>query len=362
VEKNAWLFNKDRNAWVFGIIFIFVSVSVLAAYFLLSESEKRIDLSVYGLDSAELEHSLNQSGIEFRFENNKETLLIQKDNENSVLSLLEEQSNNHDRVGFEVFDAQEYGVSDFKQKISLIRALQGELEKTILTMDGVLDARVHLVINNKRFRTNDNTGKASIYLKLSNTDDNSGLKGKVVDLVKYSVPSVTEENIKVITNETKKLLTLEDYPLMHHKVKVEEYYKDKLIEVLSILYSVDRFVVNVDISVSADEYQSQSEKVIPSNGDQIAVSKKERINETSKGKGTALEKNVSKDIEHKFRTGTTIENITRSPFMILSKNIGVLLLDKISNEEIEDLEQLISVTAGVNTTSGDRLIVKSIHR
>jgi len=49
-------------------------------------------------------------------------------------------------VGFEIFDKQGLGATEQSQRVSYQRALQGELARTIGTLDGVRQARVHLVM------------------------------------------------------------------------------------------------------------------------------------------------------------------------------------------------------------------------
>ena len=54
--------------------------------------------------------------------------------------------NEYFQVGFEIFDDQKFGVSDFAQQVNYRRALQGELERTISQVDAVSSTRVHIAI------------------------------------------------------------------------------------------------------------------------------------------------------------------------------------------------------------------------
>lgn len=70
-------------------------------------------------------------------------------------------------VGFELFDKQSLGVSDFAQRVNYHRALQGELERSIATLAAVARARVHLVVPEKSlFKTADQQASASVALQL----------------------------------------------------------------------------------------------------------------------------------------------------------------------------------------------------
>ena len=62
------------------------------------------------------------------------------------LALMGKQLPLHGAVGFELFNNADFGVSDFVQKVNYQRALQGELTRTILAIEQVQDARVHLAL------------------------------------------------------------------------------------------------------------------------------------------------------------------------------------------------------------------------
>src|SRR5690606_7720229 len=66
-------------------------------------------------------------------------------------------------VGFELFNDSDMGLTEFAQKVNYQRALQGELARTIMMMDGVEFARVHLSIPERSlFRADANEPKAAV--------------------------------------------------------------------------------------------------------------------------------------------------------------------------------------------------------
>ena len=56
--------------------------------------------------------------------------------------------------GFELFEQPKFGLTDFAQRVNYQRALQGELERTISSMEGIDSARVMVVLPSDSFRTN----------------------------------------------------------------------------------------------------------------------------------------------------------------------------------------------------------------
>jgi flagellar M-ring protein FliF len=72
-----------------------------------------------------------------------------------------------ERNGFELFDKMSWGQTEFDQKVTYQRALEGELERSIETLGDVESARVHLVMpTDSVFLDRQRTAKASVILKL----------------------------------------------------------------------------------------------------------------------------------------------------------------------------------------------------
>lgn len=111
-------------------------------------------------------------------------------------------------VGFEIFDQQSFGMTDFAQKINYLRAQQGELSRTIASLAPVEGARVHLALPEKRlFSEQQKVGSASIILKLGTGRQlkESQIQG-IVHLVAGSVDGIEPENVTVV-DSTGKILT-----------------------------------------------------------------------------------------------------------------------------------------------------------
>ncbi len=71
------------------------------------------------------------------------------------------------RMGFELFDKMSWGQTEFDEKVTYQRALEGELERTIQTLADVESARVHLVMpTDSVFADSQRGAKASVILKL----------------------------------------------------------------------------------------------------------------------------------------------------------------------------------------------------
>jgi flagellar M-ring protein FliF len=106
-------------------------------------------------------------------------------------------------VGFEIFDKSQIGATEFEQQVSLRRALEGELTRSIMTVAGVKAARVHLVMPERRlFAAKEESASASIVLRLENAQ-NFGKRevAGVVHLVSAAVPGLAKDRVSVVSTE-----------------------------------------------------------------------------------------------------------------------------------------------------------------
>jgi flagellar M-ring protein FliF len=111
-------------------------------------------------------------------------------------------------VGFELFNKSDMGLTDFAQRINYQRALQGELERSIMMLDGVEMARVHLAMPERTlFRSDRNSAKAAVELvgKGGQRFDEARVAG-IQRLVAFAVPDLMSNDV-VILDEDGKLLS-----------------------------------------------------------------------------------------------------------------------------------------------------------
>src|SRR5262252_990811 len=111
-------------------------------------------------------------------------------------------------VGFELFDRQTLGQTDFLQRLNYQRALQGELARTIGQLGGVESARVHLALPERSlFVAEDRRPSASVVVKLASgrTLARAQIDG-IVHLVASSVEGLDADSVTVV-DESGRMLT-----------------------------------------------------------------------------------------------------------------------------------------------------------
>lgn len=155
-------------------------------------------------DAAAITRELKKKNVPHQLEAGGTAILVPEKQRHALrLELASEGIPRGGSIGFELFDRAQIGATEFEQQVSLRRALEGELTRSISTVEGVKAARVHLVMPERRlFAMRDQSASASVVLKLSNP----GAFGKrevagIVHLVSSAVPGLNREQVSVVSTE-----------------------------------------------------------------------------------------------------------------------------------------------------------------
>jgi flagellar M-ring protein FliF len=111
------------------------------------------------------------------------------------------------KIGFEIFDQSQFGMTDFTEQVNLQRALEGELARTISSLSEITRARVHIVLpKNSVFQDRNEEAKASVVLTLKKgaelaKSSVSGIKGVVAG----AVPGLNTHHVSIVDDDGKYL-------------------------------------------------------------------------------------------------------------------------------------------------------------
>jgi flagellar M-ring protein FliF len=114
------------------------------------------------------------------------------------------------RVGYEIFDKNQFGMTDFTEQVNYKRALEGELGRTISSLSEVSEGRVHLVLpKDSLFEDQKEEAKASVFVRLKKGKElsKSSIAG-IVNLVAGAVQGLPTYNISVVDGEGRVLSKL----------------------------------------------------------------------------------------------------------------------------------------------------------
>ena len=164
------------------------------------------------------------------------------------------------RAGFELFDKMSWGQTEFDQKVTYQRALEGELERSIETLSEVASARVHLVMaTDSVFIDRQRGAKASVILKLRGNGLSKQAVMAISRMVAGAVDSLQPEDVSIIDADSARSLGL-GHDGQTDGEGLEVSLAQRLIATLEPVVGVDkiRATVNIDQDQSTTE-QSQEE-------------------------------------------------------------------------------------------------------
>ncbi len=173
----------------FGLLIFFIFIAVRS-------SAPSLTLLYGGLsstDATEMAAKLENAGVTYSLsEDGTKISVPHKDVAKSRLLLAQEGLPHQGSMGYEIFDQkQSFGATSFQQNINALRALEGELARTISTIDQVKGARVHLVLPTRElFSREQQPASASVFLNLRNS---AGIGQEQVQAIQHLVASAVPQ-------------------------------------------------------------------------------------------------------------------------------------------------------------------------
>ncbi|WP_432200678.1 flagellar basal-body MS-ring/collar protein FliF [Erythrobacter sp. W53] len=152
-------------------------------------------------DASAIIAELDDAGIPYRLANEGHDILVPEDQAaDARVAVAGSNVSMGGTVGFELFNDSDMGLTEFAQKINFQRAMQGELSRTIMMMDGIEFARVHLAIPERSvFRSAQGTPTAAVTIEMVPGFPLTPQRiGGVRQLVASSVPGLSTLDVAVL--------------------------------------------------------------------------------------------------------------------------------------------------------------------
>ncbi len=226
-------------------------------------------------DSALILDQLNKDGIKYKLANEGTILVPTSDVYKERIAVATLGIPKESKIGFEIFDKQEFGATDAEQRVKFQRALEGELARTIESLSSIQKATVRIAIPKESvFTERQALPTASIVVELKpgvslNAKQIFGIK----NLVAASVTNLSTENVKIV-NQDGVALGDEDGEFdsdaiaqqIRYKREFENNYEQKIVNVLApIVGGADKVVAKVNIDFDFDKKDTKSEVYDPNN-------------------------------------------------------------------------------------------------
>ncbi len=239
--RRLWEGLSTVHRMALGTLVIFIVVA--AAYVSWLGSEQEWATAFSGLsdqDAAAVVAMLDEKKIPYLLSSGGGTIQVPPEQQHAVRLMAVGGGALGGQGGYELFDAPRFGMTPFEMKMNYRRALEGELRRTIASLEEVQDARVHLVLPHKAtFTEDDQEATASVVLTLKRGSSLSKDKAHgIVNLVSASVEGLSPERITVV-DQSGKTLTAPTDPLvagsmnaMEARSRIERQHETRLLELL----------------------------------------------------------------------------------------------------------------------------------
>jgi len=230
-----------------------------------------------GLDleeAAEIAGKLDTANVKYTLEGGGSAIFVDRAKVDEARMMLSEQGlPTRGSVGWEIFDKTDaLGETQFVQNIKKVRALEGELERTIGSLDMVKAAQVHLSLPERPLFTRDQEKpKASVVLNVTGNTMTSEKVRAIRNLVASSVPGLELGAITVADTQGRTWAAgsenatggIGGAAVDERKASLEDSYRKKVLEVIENIAGPGAAKVTVNLDVDFNKVTESSEKYDP---------------------------------------------------------------------------------------------------
>lgn len=233
---------------------------------------RNIDPSV----SAQVITQLEADGVNYKLADEGTILVPTKDvyKERIAVASITNIQGNNGKVGFELFDNKEFGATEDEQRVKFQRAIQGELSKTIESLEPIERAVVYIAFPKESVFTERQTPPtASVVVKLkANTSLDLGQIDGIKRIVAGSVANLKVENVKIVTQDGiaigEDTIALKNEQeaakiaaQVRYKHEFESRYENKIIDMIAS-FTGSKEKVTAKVTMEFDFSQTDSEREI----------------------------------------------------------------------------------------------------
>jgi flagellar M-ring protein FliF len=382
-------------------------VLVAAAFFGLSRWQHERDFKplytgMSAEDAGAVVAKLKEAGVEFRISEDGSTVSAPSGRQAELrLELASAGLPKTGRIGFELFDKTNLGMTDFAEQVNYRRALEGELERSVRAIAEIESARVHITFpKDSVFLESRTPGKASVLVKIRNgaklpPQNLAGITHMVASAVEGLAPesvSITDVHGNLLSRpkNSQDAPELSDEALEYRR-RIERDLLAKINSTLEPLLGVDKFRAGVSVECDFTSGEQSEETYDP---EKSVMTSSQKTEETSSGTASggipgsasnlprpAPRNNGGVSTSRRsetiaFQTSKTVRRIKLPQGSIRRVSASILVDQAVrwegagkqqrqvvtppSAETVRAIRVLVSGAIGLQTDRGDQLVVESL--
>jgi flagellar M-ring protein FliF len=388
---------------LFALAIIGVTIFTVVILGGLYLSRPQMDVLYSGLDREDVTRigaALNEAGIKFDVNADGTAVMVSYGQTAAARMLLAEkglpQSAN---AGYELFDQMgSFGLTSFMQEVTRVRALEGEIARTIQSINGVKAARVHIVVADEgSFRRSQQPPSASVVIRSESASD-ANMAQSIRHLVAAAVPGMTPDEVTILNTDGVLLASGDDTSnaapgrLMTLEKSVSEDIQNNIRESLTPYLGLDNFQVNVTAHLNTDKKQITETTFDPESRVERSVrviKENESSNNSTQSTAASVEQNLpdagaanggenasSSNDRREETTNYELSSKTVSTvsdgFSVQSLSIAVVVnrarlaaepdgnTQEAIDKRLAEIEQLVATAANFRSDRGDQIKVLAV--
>lgn len=394
-----------RRLAVLGLVGLSVFAAVgLGSYYLSRPEFEPLYAGLDAQDVARIGAALQEAGISFDVNPEGTAVLVHPEQTARARMLLAEKGlPGSASAGYELFDKMgAIGLTSFMQEITRVRALEGEIARTIQGMKGVRAARVHIVMaDSGSFRRSNQQPSASVVVRTDSSPDFSSAQA-IRHLVAAAVPGMSIDKVRVLSTDGTVLasgdgsLNAAPTKMLELETTVARELKENVRKTLAPYMGIDNFELSVAARLNIDKRQINETAFDPnSRFERSRRTVKETSNsqdagsrrpvgvdqnlppeqastsaEDDKSSKSSERKEELKNFEANSKTISTVSEGYRIEALTIAvvvnrERLKALLGDKATEEQIgaklKEVESLVASATGVDAKRGDRITVAAVQ-
>jgi flagellar M-ring protein FliF len=393
-----------RRLAVLGLVGLTVFMSVgLGSYYLSRPDYETLYSGLDAQDVARIGAALQESGISFDVNPDGASVLVHPGQTSRARMLLAEKGlPSSASAGYELFDKMgAIGLTSFMQEITRVRALEGEIARTIQGMKGVRAARVHIVMaDTGSFRRSTQQPSASVVIRTDSSGDFSSAQA-IRHLVSAAVPGLSIDKVRVLSTDGTVLSsgdgTFNAAPtkMLELERSIANELKQNVSETLAPYIGVDNFQLSVAARLNIDKRQVNETAYDPDSRferSRRTVREKSNSKDAGNTQPVGVDQNLPaentqsnsadnstsrnsdrkeelKNFEANSKTTTTVSDGYRIEALTVAvvvnkRRLEALLGANASQEAIDarlkEVENLVASATGTDQKRGDRITVAAV--
>ena len=407
VESFQEFFGPLSNAQrAMFVVLMLVVLTIIGGVFYWSQQEENVLLfgSLQPEVAQEIVTELNNRGINYELQESGRAIYVASDKVHELrLELAPMGGSFSDVKGYELFDTNALGMTDFMQQVNKKRALEGELARSINSLEQVEFSRIHLVLPERSpFEEVSVEASASVILNLKK---GQALKKEQIEgitaLIAGSVEGLESANVTVLDQAGNRLTDEIDYESelafgstqMQLRQKTEAYLTERGQSMLDRVLGAGNSILRVSVEHDFDRIVRESDLIDPDSRTVISEEKREQTNndevmEPVAG-GITNNNQAGSVVVASNNNGSTVQtrnyevNRTREVFektqgelKMVSASVllnykqrfengedgeQTLVSEPYSEQEVEEFKEVVKVALGIQDDRGDQLTVKQVE-